>query len=702
MAVLEKIRVRLGVFITVIIGVALISFIVDVDTLRSVMSMFSSKYDVGKMNGKSISYTDFQKKVDYYTSIQQLRTGGSSLSESQQEEVRNIAWNDYFKEDVLNPEFKKSGIDISAEEMVDMAQGRSISPVLMQDPVFSDETGQFNRNAVLSFIQSINNDPSGQRGTYWRFCENQMRDVQLIEKYTSLLSQSQYINSLQMKRALADQNTTVSIEYVVQPLGFLVDSTITVSESELKAYYKKNEKNYEQESARDIEYVSFLISPSDEDIALAEESINKAYEEFEKTEVDGLRVFVSRNSDKPFDEFYYKQGELLPALDSFAFSKEPIILPVFKEENTFYAARVVSEKMLPDSVHVRYMAIQGPNEEQTTKLADSLINVLNNNTADFEILAQQYSADIRTGSMGGDLGWITQGFLPKELEMPVFEASPNSVQKIELDNVAHIVEVTERSAPLKKVQLAVIQREALPGKLTTQSVFAEANALATESKDAATFTNMVNEKLLMKIPAYGIREGDRSFAGFQNAREIVRWAYEAKPNTVSAVMNVDNDYFVVAVLVTVREEGIAPFAYVRSNIETLLRREKQAEKMAQQLKDAMAGTSSIEQLGEKLGLTPQTAFDISFSSNIIPGIGYDFKLLGATASATPQTITGPVKGSNGVYVFSVIDRQVGGAYTAEDEKMRQRLVLMQGGEIYDFVRVFQKSADMKDWRGRFF
>ena len=40
MAVLEKIRVKMGAFITVIIAVALLSFIIDPSTLESTVSMF--------------------------------------------------------------------------------------------------------------------------------------------------------------------------------------------------------------------------------------------------------------------------------------------------------------------------------------------------------------------------------------------------------------------------------------------------------------------------------------------------------------------------------------------------------------------------------------------------------------------------------------------------------------------------------------
>ena len=58
MAVLETIRVKFGVLITVLIAVALLSFIIDPTTLQNVASSMSSKYDVGEIDGKSISYTD--------------------------------------------------------------------------------------------------------------------------------------------------------------------------------------------------------------------------------------------------------------------------------------------------------------------------------------------------------------------------------------------------------------------------------------------------------------------------------------------------------------------------------------------------------------------------------------------------------------------------------------------------------------------
>ena len=59
MAVLQNIRVKFGLAISIIIALALLSFIIDPNTLESALSSMSSKYDVGQIAGKRVSYTDF-------------------------------------------------------------------------------------------------------------------------------------------------------------------------------------------------------------------------------------------------------------------------------------------------------------------------------------------------------------------------------------------------------------------------------------------------------------------------------------------------------------------------------------------------------------------------------------------------------------------------------------------------------------------
>ena len=83
MAVLQKIRVKFGLAISIIIALALLSFIIDPGTLQSAMQTMSSKYDVGKINGKNISYTDFLEDVEKYTTINEKSRVSTTLETSQ-------------------------------------------------------------------------------------------------------------------------------------------------------------------------------------------------------------------------------------------------------------------------------------------------------------------------------------------------------------------------------------------------------------------------------------------------------------------------------------------------------------------------------------------------------------------------------------------------------------------------------------------
>jgi peptidyl-prolyl cis-trans isomerase D len=707
MAVLEKIRVKFGVFITVLIGVALISFIIDADTLRSITSRFSSQYDVGAMAGKSISYQDYQKRIDYYSGIKQLQWGANGMTEKMTEEAREQAWQEFLQEYVLTAEYEKCGLGISDRELEDLVRGSYISPVLYNDPAFRDENGQFSREAVFGFVQSINADRSGQRRFYWQYIEKRMYDAQMLEKYLSLIGQSHFLNNLQLETAVNGRNTMTDISYTVLPFTPMVDTTIKVSAAELKDYYKKHEKQFEQETGRDIEYVAFAIEPSAEDIALTEEEFYKAYEEFPTT--TEMKQFIAFNSDKPFDDYYYKKDELSPKLDSFAFrATTKDVMPVDQDGYTYTSARIMDIRNMPDSVKLRHILIPiSSTKEAAVNTADSLLMVLQRG-GNFSYLAQQHSKDQTVSRNEGDLGWIQQGDLRnvKNLEDTCFVVPLNKYFTIETNYGIHIVQVTERSPEVKKVKLAILTKTAEPGKLTIQDLFVKANelaAVAAVSTDQYNkFVEFSEEKGYVRVPAYNISENDKNVSVFDNARELVRWIYNADKHAVSEALNMNNNkYFVIAAVTDVREAGIAPFEQVKGDVEILVRIEKQADRYVQQLKEAMSGAADINDVAAKVNTDVAQATGITFGSAAIRGIGMEPKLAGAVAAAPEHTLSGPVKGYNGVYVFSVDARETGFAYTADDERMRSNMTYMQN-RLFEFLPVLEKAAKLKDWRYRYF
>lgn len=699
MAVLEKIRVKMGVFITAIIGLALVSFILDADTLQSALSVFSSKYDVGEMNGKSISYQDFQKRVDYFNRINQIASGSASVDEQTSEMILRSAWQDLLSDNVIIPYIESAGVAVGDEEMFDLSQGKNISPVLAREQAFMGESGMFDRNLLVQFIKTIPMDETGNLATYWEYLEKNMMVDQLVSKYVTLLAKSSIQNPVELRRGIEDNNVTSDVSFIVQPYSFTEDTSIVVTRSEVRDYYNKYKHNFDQPASRDLEYVVFEVAPSMEDINAAEDDIEKLMDEFSTT--DNLKLFLARNSDKPLDAYYYKAGELAsksPVLDSFAFkAKYSDILPIFKEGNTFKAARINSMKLMPDSVYVQHILLPNQDKALAKKDADSLINLIAKG-ADFSQVAAANSLDKNPNTVPGEIGWMTQSAMIPGFDT-CFVATPGKLFTLETQYGLHIINVKERTKPVNKVQLAVLEKSAVAGRETYQGFYAKANELASRSEGKIEkFNEVAKEMNVVPLQAYNIAEGAKSVANYPNTREISRWAYEANVGDVSQIISVDNKYFFIVALTKVREKGIPAVESIEKEIASVLRKEKANEKLVASVKEKTAGLTSLDAIAEALGTTVSKQTGVSFGA---PGSQqFDPKFIGFVAGATPNTLVGPVAGNIGAYIFTVDSRETGAFFTEDDAKARTNQVL--GYQVQMIPAILEKAAKVIDNRAKFF
>ena len=141
MAVLQKIRVKFGLAISIIIALALLSFIIDPGTLQSAMQTMSSKYDVGKINGKNISYTDFLEDVEKYTTINEM------LELSMRESESTVS--DLEKKDVLCNELGRTALQGFKDENSKDVELRFTSDV---DDDFTSRTNAYRLNVALHHL----------------------------------------------------------------------------------------------------------------------------------------------------------------------------------------------------------------------------------------------------------------------------------------------------------------------------------------------------------------------------------------------------------------------------------------------------------------------------------------------------------------------------------------------------------------------
>ena len=655
MAVLETIRVKFGILITVLIAVALLSFIIDPNTLQSVSSSMSSKYDVGEIDGKSISYTDFQAEVDEFTAINEILTGSSVQNEQQQASVRNAAWQSFIDQYLFIKNAEKAGINVGEEEMLAIISGEIESPVFSQNPMFLDENGNFSKEAVVSFVEQIDLDPSGRAKLYWDYIENAARTQQYYSKYMGLFTNSNYENALMLTNDIAENNNTFDVEFVMVPFGYTRDTTITVSDSEIRKYYEDHKKFYKQQASRDIEYVVFEVKPSAEDIAFANQSLIDVYDEFTKTE--NMKGFLLANSDRQFDKHWYKAGELnsvAKVVNDFAFTKDAKVSEVLTEGDNFYAVRVLEEKNVPEQVYVRYAP------------ADSLL-------------------------ASAEPQWISQ--------TPGFEdlmtAKKNS--KVTINGLVFEVLDTKDPAPRKRV--AVLQKSTVASKETVNSFYAKANTFATKTAGKyENFQKALTEEGVYAHPVNKMLESTSRLGSIENTKEVTRWAFDAKKGEASGIITINNNYFIVAALKGIHKEGYTPVEELSMQISNILYSQKAGEKKAAEVAEKINGKGSMEAVAEALGATVSTKEGVAFSSQSSQGL--DPKFIGVASVAEDGKICGPVVGNIGVYVFKVTGRETGSLFSEDELKARNSQMTQYSTQM--LIPVMMDDADVKDNRARFY
>lgn len=696
MALLEKIRVKLGVLITVLIAVALLSFIIDPSTLDMTLRSLSSKYDVGKIDGQSIKYEDFNEKVEYYKNIYTLTSGSQAVSEEMMENIYNTAWQELQNEIMVLPAIKSAGIVVGEDEMFDLVQGKELSPVISQEGIFMDASGNFSRTQLKEFLDAIPNDASGNLATYWAFLKKSIEEQQYFTKYNSLLSQSNILNPVELRRSIEDNNITSNVDFIVIPFGFEPDTTITVSSSEVNAYYKEHKEQYKQTASRDVEFVVYEVVPSEKDINDAKALIDEAYVGFQTAE--NLKSYLVNNSDTPLQDYYFSQEELSsvdPKLEEFAFeTKKPTSLAPFQQENMFVAARINDTKMMSDSAYVQHILLSAADDAR----ADSLIRVINKG-ANFSELAAKFSLDQNPNVVNpGDIGWMTQNMMIPGMQ-DVLSMAPGKCVKMTTNYGIHVVKVTERTKPVKKVQLALLTKEIISSPATFQDYYSQANNLASRSEGKLEkFNQIVDEEKLPVVPAFNVVEGAKKLSMYENTREVTRWIYEAKEGDVSPIITVDNKYFFVVALTKVREEGYASVNSIYSQLENMVAFDKKADKMVEEIKAKVEGLTSMEQVSEALNTTISNKSDVAFGA--ISSQSLDPVLVGAIAGAKEGEIVGPVKGNIGIYVLKVNGRETGSFYTEDDAKMRENQFATYQLNMLPYV--FNEMGEVKDNRARFF
>ena len=700
MAVLEKLR-KWGIWLSIAVALPLLLFIIDPSQVIQTIQPISSKYDVGRIEGKGISYTEFESEVARYSAVFEMLNGASANSEEAQKQVRDLAWNSLLDSRMFIAQANKAGIYVEKDELLGLMGEENTSPVLVQSGIFATEDAQFSPDALREFLDQKEVDETGRLSLLWDFLMEQVKSARYHEKYNALMLAADFQNDAEQAQMIADNNTVSSVDFVTVPFTYTRDTTVTVSSKEIKDYYKAHKEQFFQpKETRDIEYVVFEVKPSAEDVAAANEAFAALYDEFGTT--DNVRQFLQRNSSvTTYDELWYKAGELASVnseIDSWVSANRSGVSPVVRAGDDFMAARIMETANVPDSVYVRYIVLRGAGARNT---ADSLVNVLGKRGANFSALAEEFSIDKNSAADGeiGNLGWLTQSALRGSGLQSLLVAPKNKPYAVTNGALSYVLEVTKTTAPVQKKKVAVFHAETVASSETANEAYNKANNLASLSNGkyedfAAACTSAGHYAHPLTI-----NEGTDTYGTIKRAKAVTRWAFDAKPGTASSIITVDQNYFFVAALKDVHKKGYAPVSQVTSYIENTLYADKAAEKQVAAVRERIEGLTDLQSIADALGTTISHNDEVSFATMSYYG-GLDSKFVGAVAGAPENTLTGPVAGNTGVYVFNVAGRTVESHFTEDDAATYHNRFAQLAA--YRLMSIMQEGTDTEDNRERFY
>ena len=702
MALIKQIRQRTGLAIGVIAG-GLILFLLGGDLLSPSSNLLNSNQNiVGEIAGEEISYEEYLAKVEEVKAGYQQRTGRVP-SEVEMFTVREQAWQTMIVERVFNEEYEKLGLTVSDAELIDMVQGKNIVAELRQQLV-NPQTGEFDKNQLVTFLQSLETaDPAQQ--AFWAQQERLFADSRLRIKYDNLMATAEYATSAEAKLEYKAANSLADASILFIPYTAINDSDVTLEESELTAYLKKNQSKFKTGNTANLEYISFSILPSGIDSADVITRINQLTEELKTAENDSL--FAVRNSETQSPFLTVAPGDALPVgLTSNVGEVLPgqVYGPFVTPNSTYVTYKVTEQYEGTPRIRASHVlfSTQGLDSAAILQVRTQAEQVLADVKANgnFAAAAQQYGQD-GTAQNGGDLGWFAKEDFVEPFANAAYAAGAPGLlnELVETEYGFHIIEVTEMPKSTY-TKIATIELELVASDATRNDAFRNADTFAAEAGNRGEFTEKAEAAGYRIIQANNLESGSRNLNNIQNAREVVRWVFsEASDEEVSPVFELDNSYL-VATLVNRKEEGDATLADVREQVELLVRNEKKAAIIIEKLKGKTT-------LAEMQAAYPNEASvneipDLKLSAAVIPGIGFAPRAIGSVFGLTNGRITMPIQEDIGIMVAKLNTLTPAaeiGDYTNYQGQLTQNA---SQRTTYQVMMALQELANVKDFRYKFF
>ena len=709
MATLQKIRSK-GPLLVIVVGLALFAFIAS-DAWKAIQP-HQGRQDVGEINGETLSAQEYQELLDEYTEVIKLSQRVNALNDEQLTYAKDQVWQSYVNNKLIEAEAEKLGLSVSDAEIQAIIDEGS-HPLLMQTPFRNPQTGAFDKDMLKKFLVDYANLANSQlpaqyaeyyqqMGLFWDFIEKNLKQSLLAEKYQNLLAKSLISNPVSAEDAFAARTQQTDVLLAAIPFSSVADSTITVSNDEIKALYKERKETYKQNiETRNIKYIDVLVTPSEQDRTDVLNEVTEYANQMAET-TDMAAFIRTTGSVVPFTGIAINKAaypsDIATRIDSVKLNE--VYGPYYNQvDDSYNAMMVMAKESLADSVQYRQIQVYAETAEKTAALADSIYTALRGG-ADFAEMAQKYGQT-------GESAWLTalsyEGATLDADNMKyiqtLLKSNKNELTNLQIGQVNVILQVLDKKAVKEKYQVAVVKRPVEFSKETYNKAYNDFSQFVAQNTTLDKLVENAEESGYRLLERVDFRSNEHMVGGVKNTREALKWVFEANEGEVSPLYECgDNNHMMVVAL-----EKINPVGYRNINtVADMLRLEILKDKKAEKILATLNG-AGIDQVKAMENAVSDTVKHITFSAPAYVSVTYASEpVLGAFANKSEvNKVSAPIKGNNAIYVLQTINKE-NNAEEFDAKQEENALATMAGRYASSFINDLYEKANVKDNRYLYF